>query len=139
MCAQVFAWTLAYSGVEVVRWTSSWLIVQHHKMTQPGNVKKLALQQWMLASSGVEVARWTTDSGLATAMVAYSRQSSTGWLFFLGWRLFDGRQWFWTRYGNGRISSRQSTNGCLLLLGWRLIKGRRMKCAFSTSSMAATM
>jgi len=60
MCAQVFAWTLAYSGVEVVRWTSSWLIVQHHKMTQPGNVKKLALQQWMLASSGVEVARWTT-------------------------------------------------------------------------------
>src|SRR6218665_2837647 len=60
MCAQVFDWTLAYSGVEVVRWTSSWLIVQHHKMTQPGNVKKLALQQWMLASCGVEVARWTT-------------------------------------------------------------------------------
>src|SRR6218665_2232045 len=60
MCAEVFAWTLAYSGVEVVRWTSSWLIVQHHKMTQPGNVKKLALQPWMLASSGVEVARWTT-------------------------------------------------------------------------------
>src|SRR6218665_718260 len=65
------------------------------------------------------------DSGsrLATAMVAFLvANPALDDCFLLGWRLFDGRQRFWARYGSGHISSRQSNNGCLLLLGWRLFK-----------------
>src|SRR6218665_4045032 len=55
-----------------------------------------------------------SGSGLATAMVALIVDNpALDDCFFLGWRWFDGRQWFWTCYGNGRISSRQSSTGRL--------------------------
>src|SRR6218665_327420 len=66
------------SLLEVVRWTSAWLIVQHDKKMQPGNAKKFS----------------TMDA-----------------CFFWGWRLLDGRQRFWTCYGNCLISIRKYSTG----------------------------
>ncbi len=73
------------SLLEVVRWTSAWLIVQHDKKMQPGNAKKFSTMDACFFWGG-GCSMDDSGSGLATAMVSFLfANTALGDCFFWGW------------------------------------------------------